>query len=117
MDIDQSLLCTLPKLIQESSVQSFSFFAEGKIYTGMSFDRKLYVLHCSFRQHKRTHAFALASALTHQGAAAIITASAQDLFYRVWLDLRYAACLRSLASEEVSCDINSTEKTCYQLAA
>lgn len=119
MDIDQLLLCALPKLVQEGSIQQFSFFADGEIHTGMSFDRKFYVLHRSFRQHKRTHAFALASALVHQGATAIITSSSQDLFYRVWLDLHYASYLRSTALEDgISDDINCiVEETSYQVAA
>ena len=89
MNHPQSLLCTLPQLLQETAVQQFSFFADGKIHTGMRFDHKLYVLHRSFRLHKRNHVFALASALAEQGVSSVVTISSQGLFYKVWLDLRH----------------------------
>ncbi|MBE9182095.1 hypothetical protein IQ268_26365 [Oculatella sp. LEGE 06141] len=75
-------------VITEDCIHQFCFIARGSLHTGMTTRDGLYKLHRSFRKHRRSHALAVASALSYQGIGTVVTVSAQQNHYRVWTDFR-----------------------------
>lgn len=75
----------LPVVVHEPSIRLFSFYFEGSIYQGMSYQGKLYKLTKSFDAKERLQAYTLGCEISNRGCDVAITVSTEK--YRVWVDL------------------------------
>ncbi|NJN56249.1 MAG: hypothetical protein HC879_01510 [Leptolyngbyaceae cyanobacterium SL_5_9] len=75
----------LPVVVNEPSIRLFSFYFEGSIYQGMSYQGKLYKLIQSFDVKERLKAYTLGCEISNRNYHVAITVSAEK--YRVWVDL------------------------------
>jgi hypothetical protein len=75
----------LPVVVHEPSIRLFSFYFEGSIYQGMSYQGKLYKLIKSFDARERLKAYALGCEISNRDHHVAITVSTEK--YRVWVDL------------------------------
>ncbi|MBD2058152.1 hypothetical protein H6F88_19420 [Oculatella sp. FACHB-28] len=75
----------LPVVIHEPSIRLFSFYFEGSIYQGMSYQGKLYKLTKSFDAKERLKAYTLGCEISNRNHEVAITVSTEK--YRVWVDL------------------------------
>jgi hypothetical protein len=75
----------LPVVIYEPSIRLFSFYFEGNIYQGMSYQGKLYKLTKSFDAKERLKAYTLGCEISNRDHHVAITVAAEK--YRVWVDL------------------------------
>lgn len=90
------------KLVLDDLVKPFRFINGNTLYTGMTFEQKLYHLYQSFQGIKRGQALDRATELTRQGVPVIVTVSPQTNFYQIWVDLRFAAQL-DLTADGTNC--------------
>ncbi|NJL35922.1 MAG: hypothetical protein HC840_01560 [Leptolyngbyaceae cyanobacterium RM2_2_4] len=75
----------LPVVVHEPSIRLFSFYFEGSIYQGMSYQGKLYKLIKSFDAEERLKSYTLGCEISNQNYHVAITVSTEK--YRVWVDL------------------------------
>lgn len=75
----------LPVVANEPSIRLFSFYFEGSIYQGMSYQGKLYKLTKSFDAKERLKAYTLGCEISNRNHHVAITVSTEK--YRVWVDL------------------------------
>jgi hypothetical protein len=75
----------LPVVANEPSICLFSFYFEGSIYQGMSYQGKLYKLTKSFDAKERLKAYTLGCEISNRNHHVAITVSTTK--YRVWVDL------------------------------
>ncbi len=89
------------KLVLEDLIRPFRFINGNTLYTGMTFEQKLYHLYQSFQGMKRGQALDRATELTKRGVPVVVTVSPKTNFYQIWVDLRFITQL-DLATDQVN---------------
>ncbi|MBW4521869.1 MAG: hypothetical protein KME16_19475 [Scytolyngbya sp. HA4215-MV1] len=89
-----SILETIPPVVNEQTVTLFYFYMDGAVYEGMRYQNELYQLECQFDIYSSSTAYRSGCELLQKMTGKIpfefnpVIISASRLRYGVWLSLR-----------------------------